>query len=270
MLYTNFSKKSSILFSVIFFIMDEEKAVENKSFFRSVYNFVCDHYLIVGTVTVVIICGVAYWYFSGPSNFPNVGIADVNVDNHLDQGGGDILMQEMYDSEMIECENIHNTVENINNIVEHFVDSCSDVSSSEEVTNLLSLSDNLPKLVEQYPNALLNLSPIFADFSDLGNNEGIVVSQDPSLFPIWVPLTFIEKGLVTISESGILCYNCLDVALFCTKIEFTLYKHLLDTGIYDSSIHGLNFQVFVNNGFINIPLNANFDWDIVLSVLLSF
>jgi hypothetical protein len=104
----------------------------------------------------------------------------LNVDNHPDQGGGDILkpVQEIPDNlGMIECENI-------NNIVEDFIDLCSDGSSSEEVTNLLSLSDNLPKLFEQYPNALSNLSPTFADFSDLGNNEGIMVSQDPSLFPI--------------------------------------------------------------------------------------
>jgi hypothetical protein len=246
--------------------MNEDKVVEKKSILGSVYSFICDHYVLVGTVTVVIICGVAYWYFSGPSDFTKAGVSGSNVENHPDQGVGNSLqpVQENLDLKMdVECENIENTVEQI-------FDSFSGSSSSEELINLLSLNDNLPKLVEQYPNALSKLAPTFPDFSDLVTNQGIAMAQDPSLFPIWVPLTFIEKGLVIISESGILSYKCVDVALFCTKIQFALYKHLLDTGIYDASIHGSNFQVFVDNGFVDIPLDANFDWDIVLGVLLAF
>jgi hypothetical protein len=87
-------------------------------------------------------------------------------------------VQENLDLKMdVECENIENTVEQI-------FDSFSGSSSSEELINLLSLNDNLPKLVEQYPNALSKLAPTFPDFSDLVTNQGIAMAQDPSLFPI--------------------------------------------------------------------------------------
>jgi hypothetical protein len=41
--------------------LDQSIEVKSKkSILESVYNFVCDHYILVGTITVVIICGVAY------------------------------------------------------------------------------------------------------------------------------------------------------------------------------------------------------------------
>jgi hypothetical protein len=41
--------------------LDQSIEVKSKkSILDSVYSFICDHYVLVGTVTVVIICGVAY------------------------------------------------------------------------------------------------------------------------------------------------------------------------------------------------------------------
>lgn len=264
MLKTIFFNKFPKLLSVLCFLLDEGKK-EKKSLISSIYSYCVEHYILVGSISIVIICGVAYWYFSGDSSSGDYDNMPSPVQNNDFPDPDRNIPLEIEISVSQNNDIVNECVSGSESIVDSLSESS--LSSSEELSNILSTVENLPKLAELYPNVFTILAPYFNDLSDIVNTESSFIPQDASLFPIWVPLHYIETGLVFISESGEVNYRCFEVALHCLKIKYILYKYLLETGNFDSSLYGNSFQVTLNNLSVNIPLNENFDWGSVMDVL---